>query len=271
MERERLISKSSGFGSVEALLAASIFGLLVTAFIGAYFYGQESTALSGNRARALMLAEEGLEATRNIRDSNFTNLSDGTYGITTVGNQYNLSGTNDTTDIFTRSVNITTAGTDRKNITSTVTWQQNPTRTGSVTLNSYLTYWQKTILTTCVNQANFLTVNTSGAILTNANRRLSGITIGNSATNCGIVIDKISLTWTTSARRLVQIDINGGSVWAGSVSSGTVNDITDYTLTGLANNIPTLYYFSGNVNNNIFNITYTMSDGTIKTVSGVTP
>ena len=39
------------------------------------------------RARAATLADEGLEAVRNIRDANFSNLTDGTFGLTTTGNQ----------------------------------------------------------------------------------------------------------------------------------------------------------------------------------------
>src|SRR3990167_8865223 len=59
---------NNGFSLIEVILASSVFILLVTALVGAYLYGQESTALAGSRARATLLAEEGLEAVRNIRD-----------------------------------------------------------------------------------------------------------------------------------------------------------------------------------------------------------
>lgn len=136
-----LINHREGFSIVEVMLAGSVFVLLVTALVGAYLYGQESTALAGNRARATLLAEEGMEATRNIRDAGFNNLTDGTHGLSVTGNEWNLFGSSDTTDIFTRIITIATVDTKRKNVTSQVTWQQNPQRNGSVTLVSRFTNW----------------------------------------------------------------------------------------------------------------------------------
>lgn len=137
--------KNHGFSLVEVLLAVSVFGLMVTGLIGGLIYGQQSTQLAGQRVRAVMLADEGLEAVRNIRDANFANLADGTYGLTTTGNQWNLSGSSDTTDIFTRAVTISTVDTNRKSITSSVAWQQNVQRGGLVSLATRLSYWMKVV------------------------------------------------------------------------------------------------------------------------------
>lgn len=130
-----------GFSVVEALLAVSIFALLVTALFGAYFYGQESAVLAGNRTRAALFAEEGIEATRNIRDAGFSNLIDGTHGLSTAGNQWSFSGASDTLGIFTRSVVVSPVDSHRKNVVSTVTWQQNPERSGTVSVATELTEW----------------------------------------------------------------------------------------------------------------------------------
>lgn len=134
---------SKGFSLVEVLLAVSVFGLIVTGLIGGLIYGQQSTALAGQRARAAILADEGLEAVRNIRDENFTNLTDDTpHGLAISDNKWILLGTSDTTDIFTRAITISTVDANRKQITSTVTWQQNPQRTGLVSAVTYLTNWK---------------------------------------------------------------------------------------------------------------------------------
>ena len=130
-----------GFSLVEVILATSVFALLVTALVGAFLYGQEATALAGNRARAIMLAEEGLEATRNIRDASFANLTDGNHGLSTSGNQWSFSGTSDVSDIFTRQIVISTVDSERKSVTANITWQQNPQKTGSVSTVTYLTDW----------------------------------------------------------------------------------------------------------------------------------
>ena len=134
-----------GFSLVEVLLAVAVFGLMVTGLAGGLIYGQQSTALAGQRARAVILADEGLEAIRNIRDENFSNLTDGTYGLTTAGNQWNLSGTSDITDIFTRQIVISAVDANRKQLTSTISWQQNPQRAGQIQLVTYLTNWRATV------------------------------------------------------------------------------------------------------------------------------
>ncbi len=134
---------SKGFSTIEALLSSSILVLIVTAFMGAFIYGSESTALAGQRARATFLAEEGLEVSRNLRDDGFSNLVNGTHGLAISGNLWDFSDNPDTTDgFYTRQIVISTAGTNRKQVASTVTWQQNVQRTGSVSLTTYLTNWQ---------------------------------------------------------------------------------------------------------------------------------
>lgn len=140
MKREQSHIKS-GFSLVEVMLSIAVFTLIITGLAGVYLYGEESTMLAGNRAKATMLAEEGLEAARNIRDPQFSNLIDGTFGLSTTTNQYNLTGSSDTDGFFTRTVNVSTVDTKRKDLSATVTWQQNSQRTGSVTLVSRLTNW----------------------------------------------------------------------------------------------------------------------------------
>ncbi|HXH27151.1 MAG TPA: hypothetical protein VNG90_04600, partial [Candidatus Acidoferrum sp.] len=53
-----IIKSAAGFSVVEVLLAATIFGMLVTALIGALVYGQAASVDAGEQARANMIAEE---------------------------------------------------------------------------------------------------------------------------------------------------------------------------------------------------------------------
>jgi len=263
-----LATKQGGFSLVEVILSSAVFVLLVTALVGAYLYGQESTMLAGNRARANMLAEEGLEAVRNIRDggTGIANLTNGTFGLSTAGNQWNLFGSSDVTGIFTRQLVISSVDTKRKSVTANVTWQQNPQRAGLGSLSSRLTAWQ------CADQATLLNVNTAGATLTGANRNLVGITVQNPTVGCGdIVIDKITVSWTpTTGKRLIQaVLINAVSVWSGSATTGTLLDITNTTLTAGAGALSTVYRFSASMIGRSFTIIYTLSDGSTKTVSGL--
>jgi Tfp pilus assembly protein PilV len=144
--------QNNGFSVVEVILAAALFALIATSLVSILIYGEQSSVLAGERARANFLAEEGLEAVRNIRDAGFSGLpADGNYGLQVSGGQWAFLGlnTSDTTGIFTRQINISTVDANRKTITSTVNWQQTPQRTGSVVLTTRLTYWQKVSVATC--------------------------------------------------------------------------------------------------------------------------
>jgi Tfp pilus assembly protein PilV len=137
----RIKSRSkAGFSPVEVLLAATIFGFLATALIGAIIYGRSSTADAGERVRAQLLADEGVEAVRNIRDAAFANVTVGTYGLVQSGGAWTLSGSSDVTGIFTRQVAIATVDASRKSVTVTVTWPQGAA-TASTTVSSQLTNW----------------------------------------------------------------------------------------------------------------------------------
>ena len=135
------IKNQRGFSVVEVLLAAVVFGFLVSGLIGAIVYGRASSESAGDRGQANLLAEEGIEATRNIGTAAYANLVDGTYGLVRSGNQWTLSGSSDTSGIYTRQIVVATAAANRKSITSTVTWLQPGGTTGSVTLTSRLVNW----------------------------------------------------------------------------------------------------------------------------------
>jgi len=150
MQKDR--SATKGFSIIEVVLSAALFALIATPLVGVIIYGEQSSALAGERARATFLAEEGLEAVRNIRDAGFSSLpADGNYGLQVSSNQWKFLGlgTTDTTDIFTRQINIATIDANRKTITSTVNWNQTSQRKGSVVLTTRLTYWQKLGISTC--------------------------------------------------------------------------------------------------------------------------
>jgi type II secretory pathway pseudopilin PulG len=134
-----------GFLLVEVLLASSVFILFLTAFAGVFYYGQEALVVAGNKSRAIMFAQEGQEAVRSMKNVNFANVSNGTYGLVYTNNAWSLSGTQDVSGVYTRQVVISQIDANRKNVIVNVTWQQTPQRTGAVSLTSRVTNW-KTIL-----------------------------------------------------------------------------------------------------------------------------
>jgi len=130
---------------VELLLAAAVFGVVSLGLIGTVIYGRESMASSNDHDQGAYLAGEGLDAARNIANSSYAALTVGTHGITVSGGQWALSGTSDTTGIFTRVLTVASAGTNRLLVTSTVTWPLQGNGTGSVTLTARIGNWESNI------------------------------------------------------------------------------------------------------------------------------
>lgn len=139
------IRSVDGFSLIEIMLGVGLFALIVATIAGALTFAQQSIFLVGERARAIDIAEEGLEAARNIRDEAFSKLSAGNNGISTTSSRYNLLGTQDTVDeMFTRVVNIAQPSNVKRTITSTVTWTLRDAQTASVQLMTELTDWRRT-------------------------------------------------------------------------------------------------------------------------------
>ena len=134
--------KNKGFSLVEALLAVSIFSLSITSLVTAIIYGRESSALAGSRARASYLANEGIEILRDMRDDNFSNLTDGSHGLAVSEGKWVFSGSSDTTEIFSRQIAISSVDSNTKQVAVTVSWPQNLQRNGLISLSTYLTNWR---------------------------------------------------------------------------------------------------------------------------------
>ncbi len=189
--------KECGFSIVELLLAVTIFGMLTTGLIGAIVYGRASTANAGDTARGQLLAEEGIEATRNIANASFANLVDGSYGLTQSGSPLSWSflgsGTSDTTGVYTRQVTIATAGTNRKTITSTVTWPEFGGSTGTIALTARLVNWAASLKlwsNTVVGTSNDVTGTNNG--LKTATSGNYAYTVLNVATTNNFVVTNLT-------------------------------------------------------------------------------
>lgn len=265
MQKERSVIKfltknQAGFSLAELLVAVAILGLLAAAMVGAITYGVQTTMGQGNVSRALLLAEEGLEATRNIRDAGFTNLVNGTYGLAITGNQWVLSGSSDTNGIFTRQIVISTINATTKQAVSTVSWRQSNGRQESTSATTYLIN-----MAFSTPQADSLVVNTSGGSINGVEVR--GITLQNTSA-VPITIDRMTVSWTNASARMILVGINNATVWSGTTTSGTQVDITNVAIAANAT-IPLsrLRFNTSMVSGNTFTITFMMSDGTTKTVT----
>jgi len=137
----KLLKSQKGQSLVEVLIALGVFVLGIATIGFLVLDANVSTRQGVERTQATLLAKEGLEAARSIRDADFDNLTAGTHGIALAGNQWTLFGTSDTQDQFTRSVVIEDTGVKEKKATVNVDWQFSAQRSNSVSLVTYLTDW----------------------------------------------------------------------------------------------------------------------------------
>ncbi|MCX6716845.1 MAG: prepilin-type N-terminal cleavage/methylation domain-containing protein [Candidatus Taylorbacteria bacterium] len=140
MEKE-LSHINKGFSLVEIIVSISVFLLFVTVLSGIVVSTGKQIKNSGNDGRAAVLADEALEAVRNIRDINYASLSDGTFGLATSSNKWILNGPSDTTGIFNRKVTVSTVSATQKQISAAVTWTDQLSATNTVSFSTYLTNW----------------------------------------------------------------------------------------------------------------------------------
>lgn len=143
LTKKELLTTSNrrGFLLVEIILASSLFVMLLTAFAGVFLDGERASSSAGDRVQALLYAESGMEAVRNIRNADFLNLTEGQHGLLYASGTWGFSGTQDTAGIFTRNVVVTSLGKDRVGATTTVTWQQGGQGTGTVSLFRFFSNW----------------------------------------------------------------------------------------------------------------------------------
>ena len=151
---------------VEVLLALTIFVLFVSGIFYLAVDVRDQSSRERLKAEALSYAQEGFEAVRFIRDQDYWDLADGTYGLSESGGVWSFSGTSDTIDAFyERSILIESVYRDgngdvastgtvdplTKKVTSTVSWLWRGVLPQSVELVTYFTNWRgdKWQLTTC--------------------------------------------------------------------------------------------------------------------------
>ena len=264
-------SRTRGVTVIEAIIAIGIFATLSTVAYQARLSSHRLLERESNKTKAVLLAEEGIEAVRSIRDTDFNNLSDGVNGLNHTASVWSFSGTEDTTDSkFTRSVTISSADSDSKRVTTKVDWSERGVN-NSVTLTSILTNWRKL----AGGMADSVTINTTAANLSSASGRalLTGIVLASDGTAGTTTITQIVVSWTKTQRTLESIySPNGQSVFGpSSVSTGsTVTLASPIVFLGVA--AKTIeFLFSNNMQASNFTFTFIMSDGSTKSVTVNSP
>lgn len=253
---------NGGQSLIEVLIALSIF-VVGVATIGFLVLDADTSSRQGvERTQAILLAREGLEAVRSIRDADFDNLTAGSHGIVLSENKWIFSGASDRQNQFERVVTITDIDIDTKQVQSKVTWQFTQARQNSVTLTDYLTDWNQT---QGQGGENFI-VDISDATLGGGNKELRDVLIENTGGST-ITISKMTVWWANSntLNRIRIEDTNVFNVPARKgVSPGTEIDITNFSLASGGDGQEVRLRFNGSMLGTDFIIKFIMTDGSTK-------
>lgn len=132
--------KTRGSALLEALLGIALLGLFLVILMGSVTYLEGSSLHADQHAQALLIADEGLEAVRSMRDADVMLVTDGPHGLTSVNGRWEFIGEHDAIDLFTRSVTLTHEEASTTRAVSVVRWGRG-TRTTELHLETYLTNW----------------------------------------------------------------------------------------------------------------------------------
>lgn len=138
------ISTRRGSLLLEAIIAIGVFSLFLAGIGLSLILGERSTIAGGDRTRAAFIAEEQLEAVRQMRNVDFDSVTVGQHGVTLSPSGWVWSGSVIEKNGYTSTVSVTQAETDWLQVTSDVRWNFGNTRSGAVTLSTYITNWGKT-------------------------------------------------------------------------------------------------------------------------------
>lgn len=212
-----VIPRCGGFSLVELLVAVAVFSVFLVAFADVVVSVNRQAKNSLNKERAVALAEESLEAARNLRDQDFGNLVDGSYGLVTTSSRWGFSDTPDVTGIFTRVITISTLSAHQKKIAATVSWADQISEINSVTLSTYVTNWR----VVWGSQADNFSVGTSTAYIRQADRKYVRGIILNNTSGATSTIASMAVSWTKANRNLTAINTPYGSTAYGPLATST--------------------------------------------------
>ena len=291
------IKNKKGQSIIEIIVAIGIFILVASGVVTLYLSAFSSNLRDKERLQADMYLQQTFEAVRSIRDYSFSNLTNGTYGLSNSNGYWEFSGSSDSLGQFTRSVTVEDAQrsgsslvtnsdcslvlsgglaeSQSKKITATITWDYEEGNSTSVSAVEYLNKWSDQ---TGCGEASWLTVETSDITLAAGNRQIEGIQLEN-AGNENITLVSVMPTWENS-NLITEFKMGDTRLWkstgsytpVGAQQSGVELDLIDYTLipSGGTPEINKIR-FDGNMENTAFTLLFLMSDGTTRYIESFSP
>jgi type II secretory pathway pseudopilin PulG len=142
---------NKGQSLIEFIVAVGILIIISATGAIAVLGSLSATRLAKEQVQASGYAQEGIEASKSIRNQDWDFLINGSYGIDDSQGFWEFTETPNTLeDKFTRTIIIEDAEIngevypDTKKISSTASWNYSPTRPKQIEYITYLTKWQTT-------------------------------------------------------------------------------------------------------------------------------
>lgn len=130
--------KSSGQSLIEVVMAFAVSILILVSLVNGVVVSLRNIRFARNKTLAVKYAQEGIEATRSIKERSWNEILNGSYGLLWSGGQWSFVSGNELIDEFSRVVEITDSDSgdpEIKNVTVTVSWSEGR-GTPEVVLNS---------------------------------------------------------------------------------------------------------------------------------------
>jgi type II secretory pathway pseudopilin PulG len=177
-KKRRFLTSIKAFSLIEILLAIFVFSLFSTGMVYLSLDTASRAVQVELKNEALLYAEEGIEAARNIRDRNYLDLVAGSYGLSFSSDTWSLGAAPETIDgYYQRTVLVEDVYRDgngdivpmgaldpeTKKVTVTVDWNWKALFPKSISLVTYLTNWtgDEWMQTTCTEFAGGTFTDTS--------------------------------------------------------------------------------------------------------------
>lgn len=174
-------TNQSGQSLIELLIAMGVFVLVISGIMFLTLDAHSANRQGGERTKATLLAQEGVEAATSLKNRSWKKLAVGDHGLA-AGTVWEFSGSSDSVDKFTRQVGIELVQRDQngaivenggapdfdtRKVTSKITWDFQPDRPSEVAITAYMTNWRsaKWVQTT---QAEFDQGTKNGVVSANA-------------------------------------------------------------------------------------------------------
>jgi hypothetical protein len=136
--------KEKGFSIIELIIASAIFVLFISSSGMLLFSGEDVGRVNLTLYKANLYAQEGLEATRVIRDGNWLALTQGDHGLKQSGSTWIFDGTSDVLENkYRRTITIASINENKKEARSLVRWFNAFGQEKQVEFKTYFTNWQR--------------------------------------------------------------------------------------------------------------------------------